>query len=330
MRRALPLFIILAMALAAIGIWLFTQGRAIAVATAKAERGPAVELVYATGFVEPQQPVTVSARLTAPVRRVLVEEGDRVTAGQPLILLDDAEQRGLLAQAQADARNAMLARQRISKLYQEGWATKAAYDQAVAADSAASAAVDALKARVDQTVVRAGIAGMVLKRDVYPGDLAVPGRQLLQLGDPALARVTATVDERDISRVRTGQEVVMSSDGIDKVVHGRVTEITPTGDPGQRAFRVRIGLTDSVTLPLGLTLEVNIVTGRHDNALLVPASAIVDEHLFVIEDRRAYERKVKAGIAGPDKVEILSGIRDGETVALSPPATLEDGDRVRQ
>jgi RND family efflux transporter MFP subunit len=328
-RRGLYIFFALAAVVAAASAWLIVRARGTEVEVAKVERGPAVDLVYATGFVEPQQPVLVSSRLTAPIRRVLVKEGDRVANGQPLVLLDDAEQRGLLAQAQAEAQNAALSEQRISKLYQQGWTTKAAFDQAVAADKAARASVDALKARVDQTVVRAGISGVVLKQDVYPGDLAVPGKELLQLGDPALARVTATVDERDITRVRIGQEALMSSEALDQIVHGRVTEITPTGDPSQRAFRVRIGLAKGDKLPFGLTLEVNIVTGRHDNALLVPASAIADDHVFVVEDGRAHERKIKQGIAGPDKAEVLSGVRQGETVVVSPPETLEDGARVR-
>jgi len=322
-------FAILAVALGLSG-YLIVRTRGASVETAQVERGVAVDLVYATGFVEPRQPVQVSSRLTAPVKAVLVEEGQRVSKGQELVLLDDAEQRGLLAQAQAEAQNAASTRRRISKLYQQGWVTKAALDQAVATDRAAKASVDALRAKVDQTVVRAGISGIVLKQDVYPGDLAAPGKQLMQLGDPALARVTATVDERDITRVRVGQEVLMSSEALGKVVHGRVTEITPSGDPSQRAFRVRIGLPAGDDLPFGLTLEVNIVTGRHDNALLVPAGAIAGDHLFVIENQRAMERKVTQGIAGPDKVEIVSGLKQGETVVTNPSETLHDGDKIRR
>lgn len=330
MRRSLYIFLAAALVLAAASAWLVVRARGEAVETAQAERGEAVDLVYATGFVEPQQPVQVSARLTAPVRQVLVAEGQKVAAGQKLVLLDDAEQRGLLAQARAQAEDAALTLGRVTKLYQQGWVTKAAYDQAVAADKAAKASVEALKARVDQTIVRAGIAGVVLKQDVYPGDLAVPGKELMQLGDPALARVTATVDERDITRVRVGQEALMSSEALAKVVHGRVTEITPSGDPSQRAFRVRIGIARGDELPFGLTLEVNIVTGKHENALLVPASAITGDHLFVVSDGRAHERKVTVGITGPEKAEIVTGLKPGETVVVSPPETLEDGGKVRQ
>lgn len=330
MRRGPIIFLAILALVAAVGAYLFIESRSPVVETAPVEIGPAVELVYATGFVEPRQPVTVSSRVTAPVRGVPVEEGQRVSAGQPLILLDDAEQRGLLAQAEAELRRATLAADRVVTLYRQGWMTKAANDEAVAARDAARASVATLRARLDQYVIRAGISGVVLKRDVYPGDLATPGNQLLQLGDPARVQITATVDERDITRVQVGQEALMSSEGLPDVVRGRVVEITPGGDPNQRAFRVRIGLEDGAALPFGLTLEVNIVTARRENALLAPANAVTAGTAWVIDENRARVREVSTGITGSDKVEILGGLAAGEAVILNPPEGLEEGDKVRQ
>ncbi|OCC25477.1 efflux transporter periplasmic adaptor subunit [Croceicoccus estronivorus] len=329
-RRRLPWVIAAGLIVFALAAWLVLGAGATAVETAEVEQGPAVELVYATGYVEARRPVSVSARLTAPVRQVLAEEGARVNKGQALILLDDAEQRGLLAQSEAQARGATLAEQRAVSLFRQGWVTRAARDEAVAAGQAARASAAALRARLDQTTVRAGISGVVLKRDVEPGDLATPGKELMQLGDPGSARVTATVDERDIPRVQVGQNVLMSTDAMPgKVIRGQVTEITPGGDPTQRAFRVRIGLDDASALPFGLTLEVNIVTGRHDKALLVPVGAVDSGQVWLVKDGRAVARKVGIGIEGAEKVEILSGLAVGDRVVVNPPDGLEDGDRVR-
>ena len=74
------------------------------VTLASPTRGPAADLVYATGYVEAEDPVSVSAQITAPVKSVLVAEGDAVRAGQPLVVLDEGETRGLLGQAEAQAR----------------------------------------------------------------------------------------------------------------------------------------------------------------------------------------------------------------------------------
>ena len=178
--------------------------------------------------------------------------------------------------------------------------------------------------------MRAGIDGVVLKRDVEPGDLAVPSRTLMQLGDPGRIRITATVDERDVPRIHVGQTALMSSDAWPgRVIRAHVSEITPGGDPNQRAFRARLLTEKPEALPIGLTLEVNIVTRRTDKALRVRASALSDDNVWVVEDKHVASRAVKTGILGADEVEILSGRKAGDLVVTAPPAELAEGKRVK-
>ncbi|KEQ52917.1 efflux RND transporter periplasmic adaptor subunit [Sphingobium chlorophenolicum] len=315
---------------AAAAAWWLLAGRAQEVELAPVRIGQAVELVYATGFVEAQQPVSISARLTAPVREVLADEAQRVVRGQPLILLDDEEQRHALQQAAAQRRVAQQDEQRTLALFAKGWVTRAARDSAVAAADSARAAEDSARARLDQMIVRSGIDGVVLRQDVEAGDLASPGRILMTLGDPSRIWITATIDERDIARVRAGQEALMSSDAWPgRVLHGHVREVTPGGDPEQRAFRARIVTDDAVALPLGLTLEVNIVTCRAQQALLAPASAIEDGKLWIVRSHRVHAKAVRTGIAGTTDVQILSGLSRGEMVVKAPEGKLKDDMRVR-
>lgn len=291
------LMVVVALSAAAAFWWLHQRPRDLAVVAARV--GPAAKLVYATGVVEPKHPVSVSSRLTAPVQQVLVDEGDRVRRGQALILLDDRDQRGLLAQADAQLREAVLAERRVATLFDQGWSTRAARDNAVATADAARAGRQTAAARVGQSVVRAGIDGMVLKRDVEPGDTVSPGKELLRLGDPRQIQVSATVDERDLPTIRVGQDALLSSDAWPgRVLHGRVRQITPGGEPDQRAFRVRLTIRDPQPIPIGMTFEVNIVVQRTDRALLVPIDAIAGDRLWIVEDGRAVHRAVAVGIAG--------------------------------
>lgn len=295
-----------------------------------ARTGTAVELVYATGFVEPEQPVSVAARVTAPVMEVLVEEGQHVRRGQALVRLADDEQRASMRQAGAERIRAVRDEARVLALYRQGWVTRAARDEAIAAADSARAAEQTFAARRGQYVIRAGIDAIVLKRDVEPGDLASPSRILMTLGDPAKMRITAAVDERDVPRIRPGQEALMSTEAYPgRIIRGRVREITPGGDPAERAFRVRLLLERAPALPLGLTLEVNVVTGRAPNALLVPASAVDGGRLWVVVGGRAKLRRVRTGITGAEEVQILRGLRAGEQVVLDPPDDLEEGDKVK-
>jgi RND family efflux transporter MFP subunit len=326
-RRLITGTFLISMLIAA--VWLVMARHPVHVQVAKVEMGPAVELVYATGYVDAEHPVSVSARITAPVRAVLVREGDRVVSGQPLLVQDNSEQLGLLAQAEAQARGATRAERRIGSLFAKGWVTRAARDETVANGEASRASAMSLRARLDQLTVRAGVTGIVLKRDVEPGDLATPGKELMQLGDPAHARVTATVDERDIPRIHDSQPVLMSTDALPgRIIRGHVVQITPGGDPNQRAFRIRIGLSGTEELPFGLTLEVNIVTQHRDNVLLVPAGAVSDGKIWLVNDGRARRRAIRTGISGTDKVEIRSGLSPSDIVIVDPPEDLEEGERV--
>ena len=329
MKRVALWLLPLALVAAAAGWWLLA-GRAQEVELAPLRIGEAIELVYATGFVEAQQPVSVSARLTAPVRQVLVEEAQTVIRGQPLILLDDEEQRHALQQAAAQRRVAQQDEQRALALFAKGWLTRAARDSAVAAAESARAAEESARARLNQMIVRSGIDGVVLRRDVEPGDLASPGRVLMMLGDPSRIWITATIDERDVARVHAGQEALMSSDAWPgRILHGHVREVTPGGDPEQRAFRARIVTDGAVALPLGLTLEVNIVTRRAQRALLAPASAIEDGKAWIVRSHRVHVKTVRTGIAGTSDVQILSGLARGQMVVKAPEGRLKDDMRVR-
>ena len=208
---------------------------------------------------------------------------------------------------------------RVAALYRKGWVTKARVDEVVMAAAASQAAERSVSARVDQLVVRAGIDGIVLKRDVEPGDLAVPTRVLMTLGDPRRIRVTATIDERDIPFLRVGQTAFLRSDAWPgQVIRGHVRELTPGGDPSQRAFRARVAIDDARELPIGMSLEVNIRIRSVDRALLVPQRAIDADAVWVVAEGRVHRRPVRTGIVGQENVQILSGLKAGEAVVVAP------------
>ena len=324
--KRLHLWLILLVILGGGGAYAWFRAGARDVQTATVGIGPAVEFVYATGYVEPRRPVSVVARTTAPVRAVLVEEGEHVRRGQPLILLDDGEQRTLVDQAAATRVRAVLDERRAVTLFGQGWVTRAARDGAVASAASARAGEAATRARLDQMVVRSGIDGVVLKRDVQPGDLAAPSRVLLQVGDIRDLWVTATVDERDIPRLSVGQSALLKSDAWPgKVIRGRLVELTPGGNPDQRAFRVRIVPEAGPALPIGLTFEVNLTVREAQRAVLVPNAALRDGAVWKVVDRRAVRQPVETGIVGADMTEVRAGLAPGATVILNPPTDLRDG-----
>lgn len=309
------------------GWWYIT--RPVLVSAAQVSRGPVAEVVYATGFVEPRRPIQVSSRVTAPVTSVLANEGDHVARGQALATLDAEDQRQGIAQLVAARINAEQDERRALSLFRQGWLANSGRDRAVAAANAARAAEAAARAKLDQYVIRSAITGVILRRDVEPGDLATAAKTLFEMGDASALRVTATVDERDIPLVRTGSAVMMSTEAYPgRIFRGRVYEITPGGDPDQRAFRVRIRPDDGSPFPIGLTLEVNIMVMQRERALLVPAAAVRDGSVWLVDRTHARRVPVRTGIRGTDRTEITSGLADDACVITQPLDGLKQGERV--
>jgi RND family efflux transporter MFP subunit len=312
---------------AAIAVRTFTP---TTVTTATATRGPAVEVVYATGFVEVEQPVEVAARVTAPIVDVRVDEGERIARGEVLATLDPADQVAEIDRLAAATRWAEMEAARTLPLVNKGFASKAARDRVRTNLDAARAAERAARERLGNYVLRSSVDGVVLRRDAEPGDLASPSRTLFEIGDPADVKVTATIDERDIPRIRVGQSALMSTDAYPgRVFRARVREITLGGDPDQRAFRARLEPQTTEPLPVGLTLEVNIVTRERPGALLVPDRAVEDGAVWRVDNGRARRVEVETGVVGGDLVEIRRGLADGDAVVVDPPDAIKDGARVR-
>lgn len=304
--------------------------RPTAVTVAPVTLGEAVDVVYATGVVDYVRQARVAPIVTAPIYRVFVEEGERVRAGALLAQLEDGPQRGTLAQAEAQASTALLAYARVERLYRRDFASRAALDEARGQRDAFNAAAQSARARLADYALRAPFAGTILRRDAEPGDLATPSRVLFVLADESSLRVTADLDERDIARVEEGQPVLIRADAFpDQTFDAIVSEVTPQGDATTRVFRVRLSLAPEAPLRAGMTVEANIITDRRNDALLIPAGAIRDAAIWVVDDGRVRRREVTVGATGGERVEIREGVVEGEQVVLNPGEGWRDGRRVR-
>lgn len=326
-RPALIAAAALALLIAALA---FGALRPPAVSVAPIARGEAVDIVYATGVVEYVRQARVAPVVTAPILRVLVAEGDVVRRGQLLAQLEDGPARGTALQLDAQASTAQLSAARVEQLYRRGFASRAAWDDARGQRNAAVAAAQSARARMADYAVRAPFSGTVLRRDAEPGDQATPSRVLFVVADTSQVRVTADLDERDIARVREGQQGLVRADAFaERSFDATVSEVTPQGDATSRVFRVRLSVQGDTPLLAGMTVEANIVAGRRSDALLAPATALQGDAVWVVADGRVRRRTVVRGATGAERVEIREGLALGDIVVVNPPASLRDGGRVR-
>lgn len=327
--RRLPLFLIALALVAGAGLLWARQG-GTELELVSPERGPAVEAVYATGVVEPENWARVSAVVPGRLAEILVREGETVREGQPLARLDDREARARVAELEAKAAYWREQINRSQALAQSGVRSRDAYEKDKSELNQVVAAIAASRQRRADLVVTAPIDGVVLRRDFEVGEVVGVNDALFWIGTPRPLRLTVDVDEEDIPRVQPGQKVLIKSDSFPgRVLEARVGRVTLKGDPVNKTFRIRVTLPDDTPLMVGMTTEVNIVTAEKADALLIPAAALVSGKVFVVEDGRTVERPLGLGIHGRNRVEVVDGLAPTDRVVATPPAGLKAGERVR-
>jgi len=258
---------------------------------------------------------------------------DYVTADSVVMELDNDEQRARLEQArgrQSEAAAAVEEAQknfsRVEQLVKNNTLSQADYDKSKSAlDRAraqleqALAAVTQAQQQLDYTLIRAPYTGIVTTRFVETGELAQPGTPLIAGLSLERIRVTATIPQQYVERVRQQKTLSVLLDDDFRVTSKAVT-VFPYADEKNHSFRIRAELDPEVTgIYPGMFVKVEVVTGQRE-ALLVPRSSLLSrgelQAVYVLDDQdRIWLRQVRTGHAHDDGVEILSGLEAGERIA---------------
>jgi HlyD family secretion protein len=230
----------------------------------------------------------------------------------------------------------------------------------------AGATLEGAQAELSKTTVRSPIDGIVTAKRVEEGEVAVvgvlnqPGTVLLQISDMSVVETEMEVDETSIPSVRPGQEALIRIDAYpNQTFHGTVTEVgsSPIVKPNAAAteaikFKVKIQIKDPPpAIKPGLSVQADILTGFRAQALVVPIQALVvrdrerkpgeapkpgdprdEEGLYLMESGKARFQAIRTGLLGELSLEVLAGLRGGETVITGPfkaLRSLKPGDAVK-
>jgi RND family efflux transporter MFP subunit len=314
--------------LAAAAWWRF--GRGPEVAAVAVTRGTAVEIVYATGGIEPVTWAKVASLVRGRIVYICHCEGETVKKGAMLAQLDDSEAKAALNELKAREEFLKNEMTRVSALIAKGAATTQAYERASMDLGQVQGLISVQNERINEYTIESPMDGLVLRRDGETGEIAEVGQVLFRVGVPKPLQVVAEVNEEDIPRVAVRQTVLFRTDAFpNRRLEGKVSEITPMGDINAKTFRVKMSLPEDTPLKPGMSVEANIVTREKPNALLIPADALQGDSVFLLQDGRVQRRTVEVGIRGTRNVEVLGGLAEGERVAAPASANLKNGARVR-
>ena len=289
-------------------------------------RVPSTEEVV--GTVRAKLRASLEAKVAGRIDQMPVVSGQLVKKGDLIAHLQVQEIQAKLDQAKAAAEQADRDLQRFAALLKQKAVTQAEYDGMEARARIAKAAVAEATTMLDYASVTAPFDGVVARKFADVGDLASPGRPLIELEDPSVLRLEADVAEALIGRVQTGAKMSVRVASLAAPLEGVVSEISPAADPNSRTFRVKFDLPPTPGLRLGQFARVIVPLGE-TQAICVPAGAVVQrgqmQMVFVVDGQKARMRLVKVGKSLGADVELLSGLEAGDQVVVDGAANLLDG-----
>jgi len=312
-------------------------------ATAVSE-GQWEQVVRATGSVLAVQGVTVSAEIGGRVTEIAFESGSEVEAGDVLLQMDTATEDAQLASAQAAAALAKTERARIRKLIKRNLTSADALDQAEAQVKETLAQVGVIRAAIAKKTVRAPFAGQLGLRQVNLGEILKEGTAIVSLQTLDPVYVDFSVPQRELARLKTGMLVRVASDvAPDEIFEGEIIAVNPEVDPVTRNVRVRALVSNpGGQLRTGMFASAEVVLPESRAVLAVPATSVLyapfGDSVFVIDEQQdeasgekslvLRQQLVQLGQSRGDFIEIIKGLKPGETVVTSGVFKLRAGSKV--
>jgi RND family efflux transporter MFP subunit len=288
----------------------------------------------------PNQDVRVSSLVPGRVARMMVAEGDHVKEGQALAKIEDRpfldqiqQAEAAVEQAKANLENARLNRERNENLFQRGIAarkdledarTQASVNEAALRQAEATLALARLQ--LARTEARSPLDGTVVKRLVSVGEQVdgTAAQPLFQVANVAEVELFGNVPALYLEKIRVGQTLRIATEAFPgKEFAGRVVAISPAVDPSTNVglVRIRIGNGGGL-LRLGMFLTAQLPLQTHAKALVVPPQAVYRDqqgqaHVYRLQGENAEAVAVKLGLETQERVELLAGAQEGETIILT-------------
>jgi RND family efflux transporter MFP subunit len=306
---------------------------------------PFVETI---GTLKANEEVIVSSEVDGIVKNLRVNEGSPVSKGMALIELNETDYRldvnradAALRQADASLANAKLEYERKAALYKEELVTKQQFEDISARLALAEGELDRSKAslslakeKLAKTKIYSPLAGVVREKRLTAGDYVRNGSQLLWIVQSDPIKLSFTVPEKDVGKLKIGQDVMFKIDTYPNTeFKGRLSTIYPSLEEKTRTLQVEALVPNHDNrLKPGLFAKVTLYTGQAKDIVVVPITAVLYEDsrvkVFIADGDRAKERTVKIGTKYGEFLEIVEGLQKGETIVVVGQNNLAEGVKI--
>lgn len=306
----------------------------VPVETSAPTRGDVYAMYTGTAPIEAFAEADVIAKVGGEIRQLLVEEGDEVKKGQVLARLDGERLKLELNESEAKLRKLQRDYERNVDLQAKGLISDGDFEKIKYEMEALEAAFNLASLELDYTQIRAPIDGVIAERYVKIGNTISEGEALFRVTslDPLVAYLH--VPEREYRNITAGQPVGIEIDALrGETIIAAVSRVSPIVDPQTGTFKITVEISDEKRrMKPGMFGRLSVIYDVHENALQIPRSALVENEgassVFVVDGDRAIRRAVETGYGNQGKVEIVSGLQEGDQVVTVGHASLKQDSRV--
>jgi RND family efflux transporter MFP subunit len=322
---------------------------ALSVKVAAAQYVDIVPSLNFNGTLEGQISATIGAKISGRIEQVLVQEGQQVNVGDPLIKLEAIELANSVRQAGDSVRKAQASYElalndfnRYQILYDKGAVSEQQLDNAKVKLKTAEADLSSATANQSSTqqqysygVISSPVDGVIANRTATVGQVVSPGAALMVVQDINQVYAVINVEQKDLGKVKIGQTASVSIDSYpDKVFAGTVEVMNPEAGSASRMFRTKIKIDNSAgELKPGMFAKVALSTGSSAQILTIPQSAVVQKqglyYVFTLEGDKAVRRQIEIGDIMETAIAVKVGLEPGQQVITTNVNRLKENDAVR-
>lgn len=303
---------------------------AVPVEVVKAAHRAVAASYTGTAALEPRGESQVVAKTSGVALAVMVEEGQQVRAGQPLVRLDPDRARLAVAQASAQMHKLENNYNRAKQLVAQQMISANDVDQIKFDLENARAQYTMATLELSYTNVVAPISGIIASRSIKTGNFVQINTPIFRIVDNSRLEATLNVPEREISTLKAGQPVELTADALPgQIFTGTVDRIAPVVDSGSGTFRVVCTFSGDGLLQPGMFGRIRIDYDKRADALVVPRVALLDDDgdpaVFAVRNGKAARVSVKLGYMDGEWMEIREGLKPGDGVVTAGKIALRDG-----
>lgn len=275
--------------------------------------------IYSSGTIQANEVVELSTEASGIVTDIYFEEGREVQEGDLLLKINDSE---LQAQKQRAEFRLNLAEQREDRqrrLLDRGGISQEDYDATLNEVNVLRSEVQLINAQIDKTEIQAPFSGVIGLKYVSVGSYIGPNTRIASLQEVDPIKIDFSVPERYIARVHVGDKINFTVQGVDSTFTGEVYAIEPRINTETRTLQIRaISENSGQLLYPGAFANITLILDEIDDALMLPTISIIpalnSQKVFVVREGVVAEHTIRTGIRNSQKVQVIEGLQQGDTV----------------